>query len=181
MFYKPNFCCNCGEKIQRAEWKLLTSRRFCDVCGVENKGHELLPKVIVIAGVLLGVFGLGSNFGGSRQPESKASLMSVQPADARSEIRLPAAAPQRPLLDAGQIPVDRGETSVASLPNLPTGSLTKEQPGLRNPASDEPVYYCGALTKKGKPCSRRVKTKVRCWQHSGQESALEPRPSLDVY
>jgi len=35
----------------------------------------------------------------------------------------------------------------------------------------EPVYYCGAATKKGTPCSRRVKRPgERCWQHTGMPS-----------
>jgi hypothetical protein len=29
----------------------------------------------------------------------------------------------------------------------------------------EEVYICGARTKKGTPCSRRVHGAVRCWQH----------------
>ncbi|HEU4509799.1 MAG TPA: hypothetical protein VFR78_16300 [Pyrinomonadaceae bacterium] len=35
------------------------------------------------------------------------------------------------------------------------------------PVIEEKVYTCGARTKKGKPCSRRVKQPGRCWQHKG--------------
>ena len=35
------------------------------------------------------------------------------------------------------------------------------------PVIEEKVYTCGARTKKGKPCSRRVKEPGRCWQHKG--------------
>ena len=34
-------------------------------------------------------------------------------------------------------------------------------------SDDEVVYLCGAQTKKGTPCSRRVHGPVRCWQHKG--------------
>ena len=34
------------------------------------------------------------------------------------------------------------------------------------------VYICGARTKKGTPCSRRVHGPVRCWQHKGQPAML---------
>jgi len=34
------------------------------------------------------------------------------------------------------------------------------------------VYTCGARTKKGKPCSRRVHGFVRCWQHKGLPAML---------
>ena len=37
--------------------------------------------------------------------------------------------------------------------------------------SDE-VYICGARTKKGTPCSRRVHGPTRCWQHKGLPAML---------
>ena len=49
-------------------------------------------------------------------------------------------------------------------------------PAARNsssaPASVEEVYICGARTKKGTPCSRRVHGPVRCWQHKGMPAML---------
>jgi len=41
-------------------------------------------------------------------------------------------------------------------------------------ASIEDVYICGARTKKGTPCSRRVHGPVRCWQHKGMPAMLTP-------
>jgi len=38
------------------------------------------------------------------------------------------------------------------------------------------VYLCGARTKKGTPCSRRVHGKVRCWQHTGLPSMIPVVP-----
>src|ERR1043166_8751637 len=40
------------------------------------------------------------------------------------------------------------------------------------PASVDDVYICGARTKKGTPCSRRVHGPVRCWQHKGLPAML---------
>ena len=34
------------------------------------------------------------------------------------------------------------------------------------------TYLCGARTKKGTPCSRRVHGPTRCWQHKGLPSML---------
>jgi hypothetical protein len=34
------------------------------------------------------------------------------------------------------------------------------------------IYLCGARTKKGTPCSRRVHGPVRCWQHKGVPAML---------
>ena len=40
------------------------------------------------------------------------------------------------------------------------------------------VYMCGARTKKGTPCSRRVHGPVRCWQHKGMPAMLSPEKLL---
>ena len=37
---------------------------------------------------------------------------------------------------------------------------------------EEDVYICGARTRKGTPCSRRVHGPVRCWQHKGLPAML---------
>jgi hypothetical protein len=39
---------------------------------------------------------------------------------------------------------------------------------------DEVVYLCGARTKKGTPCQRRVRGPGRCWQHRGMPAILPP-------
>ena len=40
------------------------------------------------------------------------------------------------------------------------------------PPIEEAVYICGARTKKGTPCSRRVHQPARCWQHKGAKAML---------
>ena len=40
------------------------------------------------------------------------------------------------------------------------------------PALEEATYICGARTKKGTPCSRRVHQPGRCWQHKGMPAML---------
>ena len=40
------------------------------------------------------------------------------------------------------------------------------------PSNEEVVYLCGAQTKKGTPCSRRVHGPVRCWQHKGTRAMM---------
>jgi hypothetical protein len=46
-------------------------------------------------------------------------------------------------------------------------------------AAADDVYICGARTKKGTPCSRRVHGPVRCWQHKGSPAML-PADKLRV-
>lgn len=45
-------------------------------------------------------------------------------------------------------------------------------PNSPMPVVEEAVYICGARTKKGTPCSRRVHQPVRCWQHKGMKAML---------
>jgi hypothetical protein len=182
MFFKPNFCCGCGEKIQRAEWGILTSRRFCDVCAIENQGHEWLPRAVVLSAVLIGLFGFGSYLR-NPGPVSPAALKQADHLRAApvSETALKPAprelSPGSRAVGTGAMAGTGQETSLG----VDTPEPTKEQPRLESIASDEPVHFCGAMTKKGKPCSRRVKTKGRCWQHVGQPSALASRTATEVY
>jgi hypothetical protein len=39
---------------------------------------------------------------------------------------------------------------------------------------NEVVSICGARTKKGTPCQRRVRGTGRCWQHLGRPAMLPP-------
>jgi hypothetical protein len=54
--------------------------------------------------------------------------------------------------------------------NAPTQTDLASQP----PPTVEETYKCGARTKKGTPCSRRVNGPVRCWQHKGAKAMLPP-------
>ena len=56
------------------------------------------------------------------------------------------------------------------------GADTHAESGLNartpTPLVEEAVYLCGARTKKGTPCSRRVHQPTRCWQHKGAKAIL---------
>ncbi|HEY0765009.1 MAG TPA: hypothetical protein VGD61_21700 [Pyrinomonadaceae bacterium] len=53
------------------------------------------------------------------------------------------------------------------------------EPPTQPPITAEQTYQCGARTKKGTPCSRRVHGPVRCWQHKGQKAML-PQDKLII-
>lgn len=168
MRFRPKFCANCGEKIERADWGLLTSRRFCQVCESEFKGQDLLPLVVLIAGSLLGVFGFGaylkSDSGGEqavRQPLKQTAF----PLATKPSPQMPVNVEPAPKTEA---PPDRRQST-----EPPAAHSTSVQ---RTVAS-EPAFYCGAETKKGTPCSRRVKGNIRCYQHKGMP-AIAPAEQL---
>ena len=53
--------------------------------------------------------------------------------------------------------------------SVSNNSSSNVQPAV---AIEDEVYICGARTKKGTPCSRRVHGPVRCWQHKGLPAML---------
>lgn len=184
MFYKPKFCCNCGEKIDRVDWRAFTSRRFCDVCAVEQKEYELIPRVIVGVAVLFGIFGIGSYLTGSNPDVAPVRPQSlVVPPAKRAFVADLNGQPVPPRTDSSNPEVGRNEMQTGAVlkAERPENGASREQPDIRKSASDEPVYFCGAMTKKGKPCSRRVKSNQRCWQHAGQPSVVPARKLPDVF
>ena len=174
MFYKPRYCCNCGEKIERVSSSLTDSRRFCDVCKHDFVLHRSVPVIFVALMTIFGVFGLGSYWRNTEKTPS------------RSTRQIPAAPSE-----TGKNPVNNASL-ISSNSNAPTATrpanaqinapsaanLTTEpraKPTVSSSAStEETVYFCGAPTKKGTPCSRRVRGGGRCWQHRGQEALLPP-------
>ncbi len=166
MFYRPNFCCQCGEKIERPRWTPLTSRRFCEFCEIEQKQHELLPRAAAILVLLVGAAGLIAYFNGaagqSAGPQSGAGRSG-------SNREFGTYTRQKPESDSkrasGQANLSHAGVSngMQSANASPSADL-KQREAVQN-SSIDPVYYCGAITKKGTPCTRRVKTKTRCWQH----------------
>ena len=148
----------------RANWTPLTSRRFCDFCAVEQKQHDLLPRAAMIAALLFGFAGLTAYLGGSgmgrvadanptvRKIKGEANKVSD---DRNTAIARPGASPEVTL-----------SNTRPALANL-ASSNTKQRAVERNSSTDQ-VSYCGAMTKKGTACTRRVKKSGRCWQHAGQ-------------
>ena len=158
MLYRPNFCCNCGEKIERVEWNLLTSRRFCIVCSTENRVHDVLPRAVIAAGALALMFGFGSLWTGSARIEPVPTESTV---GVRSSV--PPAAPVQK--------VDRVNEPRIEASSLPGAQTSEPTFGAATDNGDQ-RHFCGALTKKGTPCSRKVKGKgVRCFQHEGRPEA----------
>ena len=158
--YRPNFCSECGAKILRLHWRVWTSRRFCDVCSRLLRRERLTAPLI--AAVALSGVGLIAGRAGRPAPppliierHANSSLLSDQ-----SENRNPQSEQTREVNENS--PNDSGVTGV--------NNSSASQPGL----TEEVVYICGARTKKGTPCSRRVHGPVRCWQHKGMRPMRPP-------
>ena len=167
MSYKPKFCCQCGEKIERVDWKLFTSRRFCQFCATEYGVYDKIPLFLILVSVLFGLYGVGNSWRATEKNLSIApnQLVTSAPVSSKTETR------------ANQ------SLQISSNPSVQTPAQTKTenvpiQQNVKIERADVPaqeaVYFCGAMTKKGNPCSRRVKNGGRCWQHIGKPAMLPP-------
>jgi hypothetical protein len=175
MFYKPNFCCECGEKIERTEWKLWTSRRFCAVCEPEKRVFDMLPKALAGVCTVGAIFVLGSYL--QSRPTSDLPLVKSSPASTRLA-QVPASEPIKrataePEYQSQSNP--RNRNVVEPAPSV--AAAAPKSIGKNN--KDDAVYMCGAATKKGTACTRRVKGNVRCWQHTGMPAIL-PAAKLKI-
>ena len=190
MFYKPTYCCNCGDKIERIEWTPITSRRFCEVCETEYKFDDWLPRILGGVIVLFGFFGLGSYFQSSEESleiktvqkttnprnfvkkDSKVSGKAQTSQNANVQQLKPKSnvvAKEKEARTEETLPKD------GSLPERFSHSKVEEKFEHQQKTDSEPVYFCGAETKKGTPCSRRVKGGGRCWQHKGRKAILSKK------
>ncbi len=170
MLFRPSFCANCGEKIERSEWRAWTSRRFCEVCETQFKGHDWVPRLIVLFGIIAGIFGFGSYLKSGTASDPSLVKQPRKIAD--------------PVLPNDQKSATNANTQAQNAVNLPQPAkmaanvkpAVEQQIASKSPPArqdtDRLTYYCGAETKKGTPCTRRVKGNVRCYQHVGMPAML---------
>jgi hypothetical protein len=157
--YKPNFCSECGSRIERSRWHLWTSRRFCSDCAPRFRRAQLfLP---VVAGAML--FAIGLLAGRTARPAPPPLIVE------RGE--LPSVT--TPAKDKGQ--TTGAETEMSVTAPKPGPSYGPDGTSAERPTDPtEVVSICGARTQKGTPCQRRVRGTGRCWQHKGMPAMLPP-------
>ena len=153
--YKPNFCSECGTRLLRLRWHFWTSRRFCNNCARRLRKQRFLPWLFTA----LALMSAGYLAGRSRRP-APPPLTIIRRADS------PLSSPE----DPGRLNTKSTTDSEMSLTDTSQSSSA---------TPEEEVYLCGARTKKGTPCSRRVHGPVRCWQHKGMPAML-PQEKLLV-
>jgi hypothetical protein len=174
--YKPNFCCACGERVARARWRAWTSRRFCPACERRfRRGRFLRPLALAFA-----LAGAGFLLGRSMRPPQppltveRGTLNLIPPpaADARQhadERRAGTGEGERREVEGGASKQVEGGAAKVEPAYGPDGTVNE-----RPTDPQEVVYICGARTKKGTPCQRRVRGPFRCWQHRGMPAMLPP-------
>lgn len=175
MPYKPKHCCQCGEKIDRIDWKFWTSRRFCELCETDYFVHDWLLRSAFGIALLLGLFGIGNFFLKSEKtldysPKQFLSGVSSNNSEIINQKEATQLSPDKvvkSLVETGNSALQTKSPEMLTKPDL-----TKNQVEISHNEVAEVVYFCGAQTKKGTLCSRRVKGGGRCWQHLGQPAML---------
>jgi hypothetical protein len=156
--HHPNFCVECGERLTRRGWRAwpaLLDPHFCKDCR-RRLGRNWVKPIAIMSVVAISAFAFGKY---SRQPAPPLLIQRVA---------------NSPLSDS---PVTQNESDRAS---------TRKESGATTPGGtpsniDEPGYICGARTKKGTPCHRRVHAAgERCFQHKGMPAIL-PSEKLVIH
>ena len=176
MSYKPKYCCECGEKIERANWNLLTNGRFCQLCETTFGIYDKIPKFTLVVGLLLALIGIGGFF---RKPDKELAISPNRfSANIQNSDKNPVSQPKPPQnSNSNSVQTTFQTNEVSTVQAKQTVAAVKQddkQSGNQPNAAAEVVYFCGARTKKGMPCTRRVKNGGRCWQHLGQPAMLPP-------
>lgn len=161
--YRPNFCAECGEQVVRLRWRVWTSRRFCAACEKRFRRWRVLRPLAVCVALM------GAGFAGGRAMRHAPPPLVLERGAANS----PALPSQTPAA---------GKQNSASAANPGAGARVYGADGTqteRPTEAAEIVSICGARTKRGTPCSRRVRGTGRCWQHRGR-AAMLPASKLSV-
>jgi len=153
--YKPNFCAECGAKLLRLRWRVWTSRRFCNNCARHLRKVRLKQTLFAA----LALISAGYVAGRVRRPSPPPLIIERKSSSPLSNI-------------------EAGTATLRSSASESEANSTEAR--VSSPTTvEEVVYLCGARTKKGTPCSRRVHGPVRCWQHKGMPAML-PQEKLLV-
>ncbi len=148
---RTNFCANCGARLVRRGWFAWSNGGRCSDC-TNRLGRAGVKPLALVSVVAIAAFAFGRY---------------LRPAPPPLIIHRAA---NSPLSD---LPVNYQafpETNAS-----PANASTSEAN-----AADDIVYICGARTKKGTPCRRRVHVAgERCYQHKGMP-AMVPLDKLTI-
>jgi hypothetical protein len=177
--YRPNFCAECGERVLRARWHAWSSRRFCAGCARRFHRRRIVASLALASSLLFVGFALGRlmrpappplvvergtlnlvpGMSATRQPDSKREgATDAKRGDTTDTKREGATDAKREGAPSNPEPVYGPDGTASERPTDP----------------NEVIYVCGARTKKGTPCQRRVRGPFRCWQHRGMPAMLPP-------
>jgi len=148
--YRPKFCAECSAKIIRLRWHFWTDRRFCESCSPRFLREQV--KRAAVAGATVLLLGMAAGQVARRTPPPV-------------------------VIQRTQNSISTSEAGQANGPTAEEGNPSRV--AVSSNTTTEEIYACGARTKKGTPCTRRVHGPVRCWQHLGLP-AMRPQEQLKI-
>jgi hypothetical protein len=146
--YRPNFCVECGERMTRRGWRARLNPRFCSDCARRLGNTGWVRPTVVIVLVAASAFAVGRFLRPAAPPLLVQRVANSPLSDLPANLT---AAAHTTLRKEGAAPAQN----------------------LNGPTVAEPGYICGARTKKGTPCHRRVHVAgERCFQHKGMPAMV---------
>jgi hypothetical protein len=148
------FCSECGERIKIKHAaslisRSLISRSFCSQCSPQFNRARL---TLIVTPILCGALGFAAgHYTTAREPFYYIGT----PVDSASSRTAP-------LSDAAAHSPDR------------TGAAAPREQPVKSSTRTEAI--CGARTKSGKPCQRKVKGGGYCWQHRSKAGTGQRAP-----
>lgn len=142
----PRFCCQCGERLKFKRAASLPFHSYCYRCAPRLARTRLWLIAALALCIVIG-FAIG-RYSGKREP-----FYYIGTPVEMSHIA--------PSLDRARSGRDEQDSARSLKPR----------------ASSSAVYeICGAPTKSGRPCQRRVKGGGYCWQHRDKFGEKKPAP-----
>lgn len=152
----PRFCVQCGRSATRRQWRVWRGQ-FCSGCAVKYGKRRLGKIAIAVAAILLAGFAVGRYL----RPPPPPLIIERRADSPLSDLPITLIARQKAV-------------------NSRTGESDSADSARVAAITDDSVYICGARTKKGTPCRRRVHNAGdRCYQHKGMP-AMVPLERLKV-
>ena len=142
---RSSFCANCGVRLSRKSWRAWLAGARCGDC-TSRLGALPTNPLILIGVIAIAAFAFGKYL----RPDAPPLIIHRTANSPLSDLPVNS--------DAHLNGIARDANS-----NNAQASLS----------SDEPVYICGARTRKGTPCRRRVHAAgERCYQHKGMTAMV---------
>ena len=140
---KANFCAECGDRLPRTGWRAWLRARLCAPCAHRLGTFAAFRGLLFIILIAAAAFGFGRYLRPAPPPLIIQRLANSPLPDNPVELQ-----------ETGNLPRENANTKPSSPP-------------------DENGYMCGARTRKGTPCRRRVHAAgERCFQHKGLPAML---------
>ena len=139
-----NFCANCGARLSRKGWRAWLAGARCIDC-TSRLGAKPTKPLILIAVIAIAAFAFGKYL----RPDPPPLIIHRE----------------------ANSPLSDSPVNLEANPNGPR--IVNSNNTQASLTTDDLVFICGARTKKGTPCRRRVHgAGERCYQHKGMPAMV---------